>query len=225
MVMEKLLVSREVRVATMAFTSANYSSAQTLVTTLDATTKWNGGGLSNPVRAIKNLMELSLMMPTDMALDLKTWNAFCENAAVQKYVFAKAGVVPLPKKTQYDEWAGLLELPRPNIMTARTKVLTAYPFIWANHVALFRRPPGDGISPIDASTFKTFRWNSAGASSLPTEFGGQVVGGFTVRSFYNPFKGAKGVRTIIVSHDDAEIVTGGIGQVSLLGGLILNAFT
>ena len=54
------------------------------------------------------------------------------------------------------------------------------------------------------------------------EFGGNVQGGFTVRSFFNPFKGKRGVRTIIVAHDDFEAVTGGLGNVSLVGGLIVN---
>lgn len=226
MLMDKLLVSRDVRCANMAFTSANFSSAQGLITTLDATTKWNGGASANPVRVIKNLCESSLMLPTDMGMAYNTWNAFCENPAVQKYIFAKSGVRPLPEKNRYDEWSALLELPRPNIFASRTKTGSTYPFIWANHVSLFRRPPGDTVSMFDVSTFKTMRWNGAGAANLGGgEFGGRVQGGFTVRSFFNPFKGKRGVRTIIVAHDDAEIVTGGPGQVSLVGGLILNAYS
>lgn len=226
MLMDKLLVSRDVRVANMAFTSGNYSSGQNLITTLGPTTKWNGGGQSNPVRDLKDLMEKSLMLPTDMGMSFDTWNGFCENPGVQKYLFAKSSVRALPEKNRYDEWAGLLELPRPNVFTTRTKTAAgAYPYIWKTHVAVFRRPPGDNISMYDVSTFKTMRWNGAGAPTLPTEFGGAVQGGFTVRSFYNPFKGKRGVRTIIVAHDDAEVVTGGPGQISLVGGLILNAFS
>jgi hypothetical protein len=225
MLMEKLLVSRELRVQAMATTSANFSSAQSLVTTIAAGSQWNGGANANPVRDIKNLMERSLMLPTDMGMSYNTWNAFCESPAVQKYVFAKSGVRPLPEKSRYDEWSALLELPRPNIFAARTKTAAnTYPYIWQSHVTLFRRPPGDAVSMFDVSTFKTMRWNGAGQNALPTEFGGRVQGGFTVRSFFNPFKGKRGCRVIIVAHDDAEIVTGGTGQVSLVGGLLLNAF-
>jgi hypothetical protein len=76
----------------------------------------------------------------------------------------------------------------------------------------------------DVSTFKTFRWNGAGAQNLPTEFGGTIQNGFTVRRFYDPFKGVRGRVVIIVAHNDAEVVTGGTGQSALVGGLILNAF-
>lgn len=224
MLMDKLLLSREIRTMTAAYTSANYSGAAGLVTTINAQTKWNGGNQSNPVRDIKNLMEKSLAMPTDMVMSFDTWNIFTENPAVQKYVFAKSGVRPLPEKDRYDEWGALLELPRPNVAAAKAKnAAGAYPFVWASSVSLFRRPPGDAVSMFDISTFKTFRWNGAGMDRLPSEFGGSVQGGFTVRSFYNPFKGKRGTRTIIVAHDDFEAVTGGLANVSLVGGLILNA--
>ena len=224
MLMDKLLLSREIRVMTAAFNSANYSSAAGLVTTLNSTTKWDGGASSNPVRDIKNIMEKSLMLPTDMVMSFDTWNIFTENPAVQKYVFAKSGVRPLPEKDRYDEWGALLELPRPNVIAVKSKTTGgSYPFVWATNVALFRRPPGDAVSMFDVSTFKTFRWNGAGAPTLPTEFGGRVEGGFTVRSYYNPFKGKRGVRVIVVAHDDFEAVTGGLNNVSLVGGLILNA--
>ena len=54
--------------------------------------------------------------------------------------------------------------------------------------------------------------------------GGVVQGGFTVRSYFNPFKGKRGVRSIVVAHDDAEKVTGGLAGVSVVGGLIKNAY-
>jgi len=224
MLMDKLLLSRETRVAAAAFNPANFSAAAGLVTTLTAQTKWDNGPNSNPVRDIKNIMEKSLMMPTDMAMSFDTWNIFTENPNVQKYVFAKSGVRPLPEKDRYDEWGALLELPRPNVIAVKSKnTAGAYPYVWASNVSLFRRPPGDAVSMYDASTFKTFRWNGAGANQLPTEFGGRVEGGFTVRSFYNPFKGKRGVRVIVVAHDDFEAVTGGLANVSLIGGLILGA--
>jgi hypothetical protein len=224
MLMGKLLLSREVRTMQAAFTQANYSSAAGLVTVLGPTQKWNNGSASNPVRDIKNLMELSLMVPTDMALSLDTWNQFCENPGVQKYLFAKPFASALPEKNRYDEWAGLLEIPRPNVIAVKSKNKAgAYPYVWTGNVTLIRRPPGDAVSMFDASTFKTFRWNGAGGPTLPGEMGGTVQGGFTVRSFYNPLRGKRGVRTVIVAHDDFEAVTGGLGNVSLVGGLIVGA--
>lgn len=226
MCMDKLLLNREVRVAAQAYTSGNFSSAQSLVTTLTSSTKWNGGANADPVRNIRNLCELSLSPVTHMAMALPTWNAFTENPAVQKYVFAKIGAKPLPDASSYEEWAGLLDLPVPLIMRSKVKNTSgAYPFVWASHVALVRRPPGDAISDMDVATFKTFRWNGAGANTLPTEFGGTVQGGFTVRSYFNPFAGKRGSRFVVVAHDDAEVVTGGLSGVSVVGGLILNAFS
>ncbi len=136
----------------------------------------------------------------------------------------KSGVRPMPDKNNYAEWAALLELPIPVVVSVKSKTTAgAYPYVWATNVALIRRPPGDAVSMNDVSTFKTFRWNGAGMQTLPTQFGGTVQGGFTVRSFYDFTKGKRGTMKIIVAHDDFEAVTGGLANVSRVGGLILTA--
>ncbi len=225
MVMDRLLLNRELRVKTLAFTAANYATAN--VQALLAAQKWNGGGSSDPIRNIQAIVEASLMPVTHMIMSKQTWNAFITNPAVQKYVAFKTSATPIPSTgAGATEWSALLDLPIPIIAESRAKdpaVAASYPYVWNGSVALLRRTPGD-MSDADICTAKTFRWNGAGGTSLPTEFGGKVEGGWTVRSFFDPFKGRRGTQTVVVTHDDAEVITGGTSNVAVVGGLITGAY-
>lgn len=220
MVMDKLLLNREVRVKNVLFSSTNFTGSHIVDLSGTPAAKWNGGASSDPVANIQSLMQSSLMPITDMIMDLTTWNAFTTNATVQKYVAFKSAAPPLPGTDQADLFAALLRLPKPHICEVRAKNATtgAYPYVWSGDVALVRRPPGE-VSDVDIATAKTFRWNGA-EGQLPDQ--NRIVsasgGGFTVRSFFNPYKGGRGVTVIIVTHNDAEqLITG------LVGGYIKGA--
>ena len=71
-----------------------------------------------------------------------------------------------------------------------------------------QNPPSSGRE--NASGY-TFRWTGAPAPD------GTITGGFMVRSYYDPKRGGRGGRVVVVLHNDSETVTG-----SILGGLILN---
>lgn len=225
MVQDRLLLNREIRVKTLAFNAANYASGN--VVALGATTKWNGGANSNPIANIQAIVEASLMPVTHMLMSKQTWNAFITNSAVQKYVAFKTNATPIPNTgLGAAEWGALLDIPIPVIAESRAKdptVAASYPYVWNGSVVLFRKTPGE-MSDADICTAKTFRWNGAGGPSLPTEFGGQVVGGWTVRSFFDPFKGRRGTQTVVVTHDDAEVITGGTANIAVVGGLITGAY-
>jgi len=227
MVMDRLMLNREVRVKNLVFNSGAYATANLLA--LTAGQKWNGGASSDPVRNIRQIIEASLMPPTHMAMSRSTWHAFTENPAVQKYTAFKSGAAPLPQKNQYESWAALLDMPIPVVAEARAKDPTqtrSYPYVWNGSVVLFRMLPGNAqVTDADVTTAKTFRWNGAGGPNLPTELSGAIQGGITVRSFFNPYKGRRGTQTVVVTHDDAEVMTGGTSATSVLvGGLITGAF-
>lgn len=224
MIADRLLLNREVRVKNVAYSATNFTGTHLLdLSGLAATRKWNGGTVATPVRDIKSLCEASLMPITDMAMSLDTWNAFTENANVQGFVAFKNGAPPLPGTTQADLFCALLKLPRVHICEARAKNATAgtYPYVWAGDVILFRRPPQE-MTDVDIATFKTFRWNHAGDTAEMA--GASMVGsgtkaGWTIRSFFNQYKGKRGVHVVIVAHDDAEML---IDQ--RVGGYIKGAF-
>jgi len=205
MVKDKLMLNREVRVKNMSFSATNFTSTHLRDLSGDSTLKWNGGSSSDPIKDIQMLQEAALMPITDMGMDLITWNAFTRNAAVQKFTGFKQAVQGLPTPDQRAAFAAFLNIPRVHVCEVRAKNPStgAYPYVWANDVILWRRPPQD-VSEMDIATMKTFRWNGAGGNSLPTEFGGTVTNGWTVRAFFNPFKGPRGSQVIIVTHNDAE---------------------
>lgn len=220
MIMDRLMLNREVRVKNIAYSTANFTGAHLVdLTGSPSTLKWNGGTASDPVANIMAIQEAALMPITDMLMSLDTWNAFTRNAAVQKYTGFKQQVQGIPTPDQRAAFSSFLNLPRIHVAETRAKSAAGvYPFVWSGDVVLFRRPPQD-VSDMDVATFKTFRWNGAEGNTLPTEFGGQINGGLTVRSFFNPFKGKRGVHTVIVAHDDAEQF-----MTANVGGLIHGAF-
>jgi hypothetical protein len=85
--------------------------------------------------------------------------------------------------------------------------------VWGNHVVLLHepseRPPSNQM---DVATSYTFRWNGGEAPD------GALSGGFLVRTYFDPKRGARGGTQIVVTHNDTELQTS-----SLVGGLLLNA--
>jgi len=232
MVQDRLLLNRENRVKTLAFNTASFVSGQGLVINLGAAQKWNGGSSSDPVRNIRAIREASLMPVTHTVMDLLSWHAFTENPAVQKYIFAKNAAAPLPGKTQYEEWGALLDIPTPVVAQAKAynSVTNTFDFLWKGSTVLVRTPPGADLVG-DNMTFKTFRWNGAGSQRIkdqPVEAGGTVTGGWIVRKFFNPYRGPQGTHTIVVTHNDAEQITGGYNPTgavaSYIGGVIVGTY-
>lgn len=214
-VMAALHVNREIRVADIMLNSANYSGNRLI--TLGAGAKWNGGASSDPIANIQQIMEAMLMPASGMIMDLTTWNWFTRNPAVQKFTTFKTAAPPIPGADQRDMFASLLNIPKPHVCQMRRKnmaVADSYPFVWANDVVVYHRPDGGGL-PLDGrdvATGYTFRWTGG------TVEGATVEGGWMIRSFFNPYRGARGGTQIIVTHNDAEQFISGF-----VGGLIKGA--
>jgi hypothetical protein len=220
--MDKLLLNREVRVKNLAFTTGTWNSGASLVLGLGPTQKWNGGSAADPIANIKQIYQASLMPPTHMVMGRRDWDNFVTNPAVQKYVAFKPGAKGIPAPGD-GAWSALLDLPIPIIGEAKAKnAAGAYPYVWDSNVVLIRSVPK--VSMYDATSLKTFRWNGAGGPKLPTEFGGTVENGWTIRQFYDFTKGPKGSMVVVVSHHDAETITGGPGASSYIGGLITGTY-
>ncbi len=208
-VMDRLMLNREVRCKTVMFNKTRYTGAHLLDYSATPTKKWNGGSASDPVKDIQTLRNAALMPITDMFMDRLTWDAFVTNANVQKYTAYKSSAPPLPTFDQRAMFAALLDLPMPHVIESRAKDSTgAYPYVWAGSVVLIHRPKIDiPVDGFDIASAKTFRWVGIDENLPPGVPPLQQVGtknGITVRSFFNPYRGKKGGTQIIVTHDDAE---------------------
>lgn len=208
MVVDALMLEREIRVQTLLQTSGNWDSS--VVQTLAAGAKWNGGASSDPVANIHAAIEASYLKVTGIIWSEIVEHDFVRNPAVQKYVGYKSDLDGIPDMAKF---AATLKLPP--IYTAKMKYVTggALTYVWGNHVVLIHEPTENPpTSQQDVATSYTMRWNGGEAPD------GTMTGGFLVRSFYDPKRGARGGNQLVVVHNDSEQLTS-----KLVGGLILNA--
>ena len=209
MIVDALLLEREIRVATSLQTSANFNA--NLVQTVAAGAQWDGGAASDPIALIHHAIEQSYMTSNlHIIWSELVEHDFVRNPAVQKYVGYKGDTDGIPTM---EKFAATLKLPP--IHTAKMKYVSggALNYVWGNHVVLVQQPrecpPTDQQS---VATNYTFRWNGGEAPD------GTMTAGFLVRTYYDPKRGARGGTQVVVVHNDIEVQTS-----QLVGGLILNA--
>jgi hypothetical protein len=205
-------LARERRCATLLTTSGNWTGGYTA--TLGATAKWNSGSASNPVQDIYSAMEASLVNITALAMSERTYHDFVQNAQVQKFVASKTMVTPIPDKMSASQFSAILGLPPILIANRKAKTSTGYGYLWGDNVALLHADAGIPTGGQTISTARTFRWSGAN-SGAPD---GTMQGGFLVRTYYDPKRGPRGGTMVVVTHNDAEIMTS-----VYAGGLIIGA--
>lgn len=209
MVMDKLKLAREVRVAALVQTTGNWNS--NLVVSETAATKWNGGATSDPIADLHYLVEQTYMPLKKLVWSELVEHWFIRHPKVQQFFYAKNDYKPLPSGSEISRALGL-----PEIVTARMKYLPTQAgglsYVWGNHVVGVRDTAALG-SGQDVATARTFRWTGG-----PTP-DGSAVGGWLVRTYFDPKRGARGGTVVVVSHYDAEVVTS-----NLVGGLLANAY-
>lgn len=223
-IMNAMMLAREIRVSNLLRLAANHAN----VATLTASTKWNGGSSSNPVQDLLSIVESSLQPITDIIMSPQAAHAFMQNPAVQKYTAYKQAVAGLPSALgtsttgagSLDSFSAILGLPPIRIAAMKYKATAStYPYIWGGDVVLLHKPPaGIPRDGQDIAASYTFRWNAdsaAGGATMNTANNG----GFTVRSFYNPYRGARGGQQVVVTMNDIEVMTS-----TLVSGLIIGAY-
>lgn len=206
-IMNALMLEREIRVATLLKTAGSWDSS--LVTAIAAAAKWNGGASSDPVKDLHTIIESSYMPVTGIVLSELVMHDFVRNPNVQKYITYKDSAGPIPKASAI---ASLLELPP--IYVAKMKYFasgTTMSYVWGNDVVLLHQP-GNMMptSQDEVATASTFRWNGGGD--------GTTSNGFLVRSFFDQKRGGRGGNTVVIVHNDAEVMTS-----KYVGGLLTSA--
>lgn len=221
--MTKLLIQREYRVATALQNASAYAADNKL--TLGAAQKWNGGASSDPVKDLLHLCDSALMPITGIYMSQRTYNAFVQNASVQKYFAFKDMGKPKPSVQNANDLAALLELPPFIIGRQKYKNPTTgtRDFIWGNDVVLLHHPPqlpAVGL-PVSACTFRFTGGLQSGLNGQMARALQQMTfaNGWGVRAFYDFTRGPQGGRTVIVFHQDAEQVID-----TKVAGLIVGAW-
>lgn len=209
LVMDKLLIEREFRVATLATTTGNWDS--NLVTALGATAKWNGGSTSDPVKDLHTIIELSWAPVTGIIMSERVHNNFTRNASVQKFIASKTGVAPLPDASSM---SAILSLPPIHVAKMKTSVAGVPTYVWGNGCVLMHQPPEN--PPTDQqsiATSYTFRWNGGAAPD------GSMTAGFMVRTYFDQRRTGRGGNVVVVVHNDSEKMTS-----KYVGGLITGCY-
>lgn len=213
-VMNALRLEREIRVATLLRTSGSWDSS--VVLSLAAGAKWNGGVSSDPVANLHAIIEAAQMPVTDIIMSEQVRNRFATNAAVQKF-FAmnnSGGGQGIPSAGQL---SGILNLPPITVVKMKYFAAgTTMSYVWGGDVVLIHKPPQNPpTSQEDVASGYTFRWNGQGAGASD----GAFSGGFLVRTYYDAKRGARGGMQVVVVHNDAEKMTA-----NGVGGLIIGAY-
>lgn len=214
MCMDKLRMAREFRAVSALTNTGSGGWNANNVLALSSGLQWNGGPSSDPIHDIQFIQDRTAKRVTRILMGGAVFRSLQRNSAVRQYHFAKSGAEALPNAEQLSR---ILELPP--IVVAEMKYLNAsgvMTYVWpsvagaSSAVVLIhepaQNPPSNGR---DNATGYTYRWTGASAPD------GTVTGGFMVRSYYDPRRGGRGGRVVVVIHNDAEILTGPI-----LGGLI-----
>lgn len=206
--------AREIRVASLLTTSGNWTGGY--VRALAAGEKWNGGASSDPVEVIHTLQESSLTPVNMICMSERVAHSFMRNAQVQKYVASKTQVKPAVATENANDFAAILGLPRFCVATRKHKTsASAYGYIWGNSIVGCWIEPGMPMRGETISTAKTFRWTQAN-TGVPD---GTIQGGFLVRSYFDPRRGARGGRVVVVACNDTEKMTS-----VYAGGLVTGAY-
>lgn len=209
-VMNALTLEREIRVANLMTTSGSYASAN--VVALAAAAKWNGGASSDPIANLHAVMEASYKRVTRIIMGRQVRNAWVRNPNVQKYFSMKeAGGKGIPSN---DQLSAILDLPPITTAEMKYDVSGTATWVWGGSVVLIHEPPvNPPVDQEEVATAYTFRWNGGVAPD------GSTASGWTVRTFFDPKRGPRGGRTVIVCHNDIEVMTS-----TIVGGLITGAY-
>lgn len=209
-IVQAMKLEREIRVAGLVRTSANWNSGN--VVTITGGNQWNGGATSDPVKDIHGILDLSWGEVTGLVLAGKTQRGYSRNPAVRAYY----GFKPVTELTP-DKGPLAVPLQLPPFYPCDMRYVASdgtLAQVWGNDVVVFRNPPEmPPKSGMDTATAYTMRWSNA-----PTP-DGTASGGFIVRQYFVQDRGGLGGNKIVCINYDAEVLTS-----KYIGGLLINAY-
>ncbi len=210
-----VMLDREIDVWALLTATANWAADNH--TTLGASTKWNGGTASDPIKDIQTRMEASAQEITDVWMSQRTANAFLRHSSVRdhmrQFIGDNAASATL---SQVNSTGGqrrrdfqIPGFPDFRVSAAKKKnpATGALEYIIGDDVVMVSRPGGVPTDGEEIATSYTFRRR-----------GGAGVG-FETREFRLEERGSKGGTMIVVNMADIAVMTG-----SNVGVLIKSAW-
>ena len=186
-VMERMMLNREVRVATQLLTSTSFTASTNSIS-LGATRKWNGGSAATPILDMHTALEAIPAEVTHAVLSDVTWHAAQQNSEIKAIVASQLNNNGLLSPMDFGLYFGI-----PNVLIQKSYKQNAagtVSRIWGSSALVLLH-----VNPArDALTFaRTFRWK-------------QGAGGFTTFSWFKPETGPHGTDYTKVSYADSEKV-------------------
>lgn len=209
-----IMLDREIDVWTLLTTTGSWNSDNH--TTLGATTKWNGGSASDPIKDLHTRIEASAQEVTDVWMSQRTANTFLRHPSVRDHMRQMIGDnAPNATLAQVNSTGRQrrrdFQIPGfPDFRVSAAKKLNTsgtLEYVIGNDVVLLSRPDGVPTDGEEIATSYTMRRR-----------GGAGVG-FETREFRIEERGSKGGTMIVVNMADIALMTG-----SNVGGLIKAAW-
>lgn len=158
-VMNRLLIARERRVATMVFNASNYTG---VTSALAGATQWDNSS-SDPVQAILDALETPVLRPNVMVMGAQVWLKLQTHAKLTSMIYGRASTSEgaTPMRPTLAMLAAAFELDavyvgRAKYNTNREGATAASSYIWGKSAAFLRVEPNP--SPRETGTFAyTFR--------------------------------------------------------------------
>ena len=193
-----ILLDRERRVATAAFTTSNFTSSY--FATLSGTTQWSHAS-SDPVNAILTALDVPMVRPNAMVMGRAVWTKVRQHAKVVAAVFGNGGNASAGGMVSQQAFADLFELDEVIVgesfyNSAKPGQTATMARVWGKSALLFYRNPT--AQPKKGMTFGfTAQWGGRIATSWPDKKIG-LRGGTRVRV-------GEGVKELITCADAAYL--------------------
>lgn len=183
-------LDREIRVASMVFSAANYATANK--TTLSGTSQWSAFATSDPIGGLMGALDACVMRPNIMVIGNAVWTKLRQHPLVVKAVLGNSGDSGVASR---EAVAGLLEIDQVIVgqgfvNTAKRGQTATLARAWGKHVALLYR---DTLASAASGT--TFGFTG--------QFGTRVAG-----SINDQDVGMRGGRRVRVGESVAEVLCG-----------------
>lgn len=193
-VLNFLMLAREIRVANKVFGSANYGANTAALAGAD---RWDTS-TSDPIQKIEDAIEACFVRPNVMVIGAQAWIKLRNHPAMLQYILSRAattaGTVPLRVNEQLVADAFGLDkvvIGRAKYNSAAEGASANSSYVWGKSCALIRVEPNP--SPRATATFGyTFRFGAMETREIP-----------------DLLRGVRGGSFIKVSHSDDERVLGG----------------
>lgn len=171
MLMQKVLLDREIRVKTDLTTTANWDAANT--TTLTSGQKWNGGASADPLADIQARLAASAMRVDMMVMNPDVAAACLKDTEIRAFLRQVHGddrqADAVIRAASYSQDAEVIKLAGlPDILICPAKVLNestgALDYIWPNDVVFLSK--ASGMSEVEIATHMTFRHRGSSGNGI-----------------------------------------------------------